>query len=313
MLLFVLRKGLSAVVLLVAIPTLTFLLMSTNSDNVARQILGVNASNEQVALKAAELGLDRPVLERLAEWFAGFLSGDLGRSWFTSEPVANALSSRLPVTLSIVILTTIVAALLALIVGVASAVYRGWLDVVMQVLVIIGFALPGFWLALMLVLLFGIQLGWFPATGFVPITVSVPEWLRSLTLPVTALSVGAIAGVAQQVRGSMIDVLSQDWIRTLRSRGIPERRIIFTHALRAASGPGVTVLGLQFIGLMGGAIFAEQIFALPGIGRMIVTSTVQGDIPFVLGVVLATTVIVVVVNLVIDLVVGFLNPKVRLS
>lgn len=310
---FMVRKVISAVVLLVVIPVFTFLLMNINSSNVARQILGQTATHEQVALKTAELGLDRPVFTRLFEWFSGAFQGDLGRSWFTSEQVTNALSTRLPVTLSIVVLTTVVAAVLALIAGVASAIYRGWVDALVQSLVIIGFALPGFWVALMLAIQFGINLGWFPATGYVPFGASPGEWLRSITLPIVALSLGAIASAAQQIRGALIDVLEQDWIRTLRSRGIPQHRVIFKHALRSAAVPGVTVLGLQFVGLMGVVVFVEQIFALPGIGRMIVSSAQQGDVPFVLGVVLAMTVVVVIVNFIIDISVATLNPKARLS
>lgn len=313
MIAFTLRRLVSGLVLLVVIPTLTFLLMSASSDNVARQILGQNATVEQVAQRQAELGLDRPVFARLGGWVTSALQGDLGRSWFTSEPVTNALTTRLPVTLSIVVLSTLVVAIVALVLGVAAAVYRGWLDTAVQVVAILGFALPGFWLALMLVLFFGIQLGWFPATGYVPFSSSSQEWLRSLALPVASIAIGGVAATAQQIRGSMIDVLQNDWVRTLRSRGVPERSIIFKHALRSAAVPGVTVLALQFIGMFGGAIFVEQIFALPGIGRMIVTSTTQGDLPFVLGVVVVTTVIVVVVNLVLDLLIAFLNPKVRLS
>jgi peptide/nickel transport system permease protein len=192
-------------------------------------------------------------------------------------------------------------------------VYRGWVDRVVQIVAILGFALPGFWVALMLALIFAVRLGLFPATGYTPLLTSPAGWLHSLTLPIASLAVGAVASAAQQIRGAVIDTLGKDWVRTLRSRGLSSRRVLFVHVLRNASVSGLTVLALQFVGLLGGAVFVERIFALPGIGQVLSTSTAQGDIPMVLGVLIATTVIVVLVNLLIDLGVASLNPKARTS
>ncbi|MDR1188633.1 MAG: ABC transporter permease [Bifidobacteriaceae bacterium] len=313
MLKFIAKRAVAGAGLLFLIPSLAFALMHLSSDGVARQLLGRMATQEQIAAKTAELGLDKPFFEQYINWLGHALQGDLGASWYTSEPVFQALTTRLPVTLSLVGLTTIIAAVVSIILGLTSAIFRGWLDKLVQIVAIVGFALPGFWLALVLVTALAVRLGWFPATGYVPFGVSLSGWAESLTLPVLSLSLGAVAAAAQQIRSAVIDVLRQDWVRTLRSRGLPRRSVIFKHVLRSAGVSGLTVLGLQFVGLIGGAVFVERIFALPGIGQMIVQSTSQGDVPFVLGVVVVTTIIVVVVNLLIDLGIGFLNPKARLT
>lgn len=313
MLSFVSRRLVSGIVLLVVISFLAYTLLYLSSGDVARAILGRNATAEQIALKNTELGLDQPLLTRYITWAGNALTGDLGRSWFSTETVTQALITRLPVTLSLVIAVTIVCALVAFALGLAAGVYRGGLDRFVQFLAIVGNAIPGFLVALLLVLVFAVQLRWFPATGYTPPAVSVAGWILSITLPVIALSIGAIAGTAQQVRSSVIGTLDQDYVRTLRSHGLSERRVIFKHVLRNASVPGLTVLALQFVGLLSGAVIAEQIFALPGIGALSVTSTARGDIPIVMGVVMVTVVIVIIVNLLVDLAVGWLNPKARLS
>ena len=167
-------------------------------------------------------------------------------------------------------------------------------------------------IALGLVTLFALNLGWFEPTGYVNLSDSPSGWLGTVTLPVIALSVGGIAGVAGQVRGSVVDALRQDYVRTLRSRGLSFNRVVFKHVLRNAGGPALAVLAVQFVGLLGGAVVVEQVFAIPGLGQVAVSSTTQGDIPLVMGLVVATAALVVIVNLVIDLAQGWLNPKVRL-
>jgi peptide/nickel transport system permease protein len=182
-----------------------------------------------------------------------------------------------------------------------------------QVFSVLGFAIPGFLIALYLVLIFAINLHWFKATGYVPLTTSVTGWLSSVTLPIIALAIGGIATISQQVRGSVLDGLSRDYVRTLRSRGLSSNRVVYKHVLRNAGGPALALLAVQFIGMIGGAVIVEQIFALPGIGSLTVQATTQGDIPVVMGIVVVTAIIAVVVNLLIDLAQAALNPKVRLS
>ncbi|RZI95122.1 MAG: ABC transporter permease, partial [Microbacterium sp.] len=182
-----------------------------------------------------------------------------------------------------------------------------------QVVSVLGFAIPGFLIAILLVNVFALGLAWFRPTGYVPFSTSVTGWLGTVTLPIIALSVGAIAVIAVQVRGSVLDTMRQDWVRTLRSRGLSETRILYKHVLRNAGGPALAVLGVQFVSLLGGAVIVETVFAIPGLGQIAVSATAQGDIPLVMGLVVATAGIVVVVNLVIDIAHGFLNPKVRVS
>ncbi len=313
MLAFILRRLLSGVVLIAVISFLAFLLLYMGGGDIARRILGENATAETVAKKTEQLGLNQPLVQQYWDWLTSALTGDLGRSWFTGELVSVSVTNRLAVTLSIVIGATLVSAVLAVVLGVLAARRGGWVDGSVQVLSLVGFAIPGFLIALGLVLVFAINLGWFKATGYIPISTSFAGWLSSVTLPIIALSIGAIATVAQQVRGSVIDAMSRDYVRTLRSRGISTNSVVYRHVLRNAGGPALAVLAVQFIGLLGGAVIVEQVFAIPGMGQLTVRATTLGDIPVVMGVVITFAIIVVIVNLLIDLAQAALNPKVRLS
>jgi peptide/nickel transport system permease protein len=313
MLSFIVRRVLAGVVLLFVISALSYGLLYLNSANIARRILGQNATPELVQQKAHELGLDRPVVVQYWDWLTNALTGDLGRSWFNGQLVVVSLSGRVAVTLSLVIGTTLVSAILAVILGVLAARRGGWVDGGVQFISVLGFAIPGFLIALYLVLIFAINLGWFKATGYIPITQSFTGWLSSVTLPIVALSLGAIAAVTQQVRGSMIDAMSRDYVRTLRARGLGMGSVVYKHVLRNAGGPALAILAVQFIGLLGGAVIVEQVFALPGMGQLTVQAGTQGDIPVMMGLVVAFAVIVIIVNLLIDLAQAALNPKVRLS
>ena len=311
--LFIARRLLSGVVMVFVISLLAFSLLYAGGGDIARRILGQSATEETVARKAAELGLDRPLIAQYGDWLTHALTGDLGRSWFSGQYVSVSIGSRLAVTLSIVIGATLVAAIVSIVLGVLAARRGGWIDNVVQFISVLGFAIPGFLVALFLVLIFAVNLRLFKATGYVPITDSLGGWIGSVTLPIVALSIGAIAAVAQQVRGSVLDAMSRDYVRTLRSRGLGINRVVYKHVLRNAGGPALAVLAVQFIGLLGGAVIVEQIFALPGIGQLSVQATGQGDVPVVMGVVIVTAVIVIIVNLLIDLAQAALNPKVRLS
>ena len=311
---FVIRRLASGVVLIVVLTSLTYLLLYLSGGDIARGILGQSATPETVELKKQELGLDQPLLQRFGDWVSGALHGDLGSSWFTGQPVTEAISSRLSVTLSLVIGATVLTAVVAVVLGIVAATRRGWADRSVQVLAVLGLRRPrlpgGGW-----VWSWSSRSTW--AGSSPPATPSSPSrrsgWLSSITLPVIALSLGSIAGVAAQIRGSMIDALRLDYVRTLRSRGLSERRVVYKHVLRNAAGPALSVLAIQFVGLLGGAVIMEQIFAIPGLGQIAVGATAQRDIPLVMGLVLVMAVIVVLLNLVVDLLQGWLNPKVRLS
>ncbi|MCU1408783.1 MAG: transporter permease [Microbacteriaceae bacterium] len=310
---FIFRRLISGVVVLFVVSSLTFFMLYFSATSVARNILGETATQAQVHLKEVELGLDQPLLSRYFSWLGGVLHGDFGVSWFTSQPVVDSILGRLPTTLSIVLVTIVIAAVLATLFGVAAAVRRGWVDRLLQIISIGASAIPQFVVAIILVTVFAIGLRWFPATGYVPIGDSVGGWVASITLPIIALAIGTVASTAQQVRSAVINVLSRDYVRTLRSRGLAPREILFRHVLRGAAPAGLTVLSLQFIGMLGGVVVIEQIFALPGLGFLALQSTTQGDMPVLMGVVVYIVIIVVVVNLLVDLAVGWLNPKARVS
>lgn len=313
MLTFVLKRLLAGATVLVAISVATFFLLYFSSANIARNILGEFATPEQVLAKEYELGLDRPVFERFLDWAGQALSGNLGTSWFTNQPVALSLAERLPVTLTLVVVAIIGIAICAVLVGVTAAVRRGWIDRAVQIGAVVGDAIPGFVLAIILVTIFAIQLGWLPATSSIQPGAPGAAWVASLTLPVIAIVINGLTSAAQQIRSAVIAQLEKDYVRTLRSRGTPERVILFKHVLRSAAPAGLTVLSLQFIGMLGGVVIIEQIFALPGMGALAVQSTTIGDTPLVMGVVLYTVIIVIIVNLLVDLANGWLNPKVRVS
>ncbi len=310
---FVGRRLAACAALVVMIATITFLLAFSATGNVARNLLGENATADQLAAKNAELGLDKPLLAQFGTWAEHAARGDLGISWFTNEPVAQAIANRLPVTLSMVVLAVSLTALISVGLGVAAAVRGGWLDRVIQVSSVLGFALPNFWVALVLVVFLSVTLGVLPATGYVRLSESPGGWASALVLPVASLVIGSTASAAQQVRGAVIDVLRQDFVRTLRARGISPRSVLFRHALRNAATPALTVLSLQFIALLGGAVVIEKVFAIPGLGTLTINAALQGDVPVLMGVVVTLVVLVVIVNLVIDIVSGWVNPKVRVS
>lgn len=307
---FLARRLVAGVFLILLVSMVTFLLVYSSGANIARNILGQTATEEAVAQRAEELGLNAPLWDQYFRWLGHAVTGDLGSSFYNNQPVVAALANRTPVTLSIVIGAVLVVAILSAVLGVLAAVRRGWIDRTVQVFNVVANAIPNFWLALMLVVAFAISIPLFPATGYVRFEDNPSGWLMSIILPIVALSIGGLAA-ASIVRSSMIDVMRQDYIRTLRSRGLSHNEILYVHAFRNAAAPWLTLLGLQFIGLIGGAVAIEKVFALPGLGSLTVTAALQGDIPVIMGVVLVVVVLVVLIYLLIDLANAWLNPKVR--
>jgi len=312
-LVFLFRRIAGGVVLVVVVATATFLLLSLTGTNVARNILGETASPSQVAAKNHELGLDETLVVRYGHWISRAVHGDLGQSWFTGDPVNQSLVNTLPVTLSIALVGMLIALILSIALGTVAALRGGWVDRAVQFASVLGTAIPSFLIALVLAVVLAVQLGLLPATGYVALGTSGAGWLQSIILPSVALAVGATAATAMQVRGALIDVLRADFVRTLRSRGLSTRSVVYKHALRNAAPPALTVLGLQFIGLIGGAVVVEKVFGLPGIGTLANSAAVRGDAPVLLGTVVVTVVVVVAVNLLLDIAYGWLNPKVRVS
>jgi peptide/nickel transport system permease protein len=259
------------------------------------------------------LGLDRSVLVQYASWLGNALSGDLGASYLTKERVLSMLNPRLGVTLSIMTGVMLVCVSLGLLFGVLSALRGGWVGKAIDVLSLVGLMMPSFLVALLFIMVFAVWLRWLPATGYVMFSQNPAGWLASLVLPILSVSFLPIANIAKQTRDGMNDVLRRDFIRALRASGVPERSIIWKHALRNAALPVITVLGLVMIGAISGTVFVERVFVLPGLGSLAVDAAQQNDIAVLQGATLYFGLLAVAINLLVDLSYGWLNPRVRLS
>jgi peptide/nickel transport system permease protein len=312
MLLYIARRVAAGLVLAVLVTFITFLLLSFSFDGIVRSILGSSANDESVTALKASLGLDRPLIVQYLEWLGSAFQGNFGTSYFTSEPVAPAVAQRLSVTLSVVLVALVITVVLSVTLGVVSAVRGGAIDRFAQMLSLFGLVFPGLLLAIVLVVVFAVNLRWLPATGFTPFAESPARWAATITIPVIVLVIAGTANMAAQVRGAMMDELRKDYVRTLRTRGYGTTAIVIRHALRNAAGPALTVLGFEFIAMLGAALIIEKVFALPGYGTFAFASALRGDIPVVMGVTAFGVLLVVLVNLAIDVLNGWLRPKARL-
>lgn len=304
---------LASAALLVIVPTVTYFLQALTPGNVAQSILGIGATPETIAALNHKLGLDLPLAQRYLDWLGGFFRGDLGTSYITGESVGHILGGRLGVSLSLIIGALIVFTVVGVLVGILSTSGRRVWGRVIDVVSTAGIAIPNFWLGVLLIGVFAVQLNAFPATGYVPPQTDVRAWLTSLVLPVIALAFAGITGVAKQTRDQMLVSLASPYARSLRANGASEASLVFRHALRNASGPIVTVIGLIFVGALSGSVVVENIFVLPGLGSQAVLSTTQRDLPVIQGIAVYFTIIVVLVNVIIDVVNTILNPKARVS
>ena len=275
-------------------------------------ILGEQASPEQRARARTAYGLDDPIPVRYANWLLRAVQGDLGRSLRSNEPVTQMLGNRIPVTLELSALSILVAAVIGIPAGVLSARFRGgWVDVVASLVSLCGMAIPYFWLGVLLILAFAVGLGLFPPSGYVAFSVDPVANLRHLALPSLTIGLAFAALVMRQTRAAMLQVLSQDYIRTARAKGLRESSVVMRHGLRNALIPVVTVIGLQVGALLGGAVVTETVFAMPGLGRMLVEGIFQRDFPAVQGAVLFIVGAVLVVNLLTDLLYAVLDPRAK--
>ncbi len=309
----VMRRVGSSIPALVAVSLLTFVLERLAPGDPAVTILGPSGTPEQYQALRDQLGLNDPVWQQYLHWLSKAARGDLGVSLFSGEPVSSIINQRLGITLSLVTGAIIVTAVLGVTLGVVGAIRGGRLGRVLDLLSLTTFAIPNFWLGMLLVAGFAVALPLFPATGYTSGTDSIPGWLGSLALPVTALALSGTAAVAQQTQGAMRDVLQSEFVRNLRLNGIAERSIIWKHGLKNAAIPVVTVLGVYFIALLSGTVVVETVFAMPGLGGLALQATTDHDIPMIQGIAVYLTMLVVVVNLLLDVAYGWLNPKARIS
>lgn len=309
---YIARRLATGLVLGVLVTLITFLLLSTSFDRVVAAVLGPAATPELIGPMKDRMGLDRPVLVQYLDWLGHAVRGDFGTSYFTSEDVAHAVAGRLGVTLSIIVIALLISVVVSVALGVLSAVRGGVADRVAQGLSLTGHLVPGLLIAIVLVLALAINLKLLPATGYTPLAEDPGRWAATITIPVIVLVINGIANMTAQIRGSMIDELRKDYVRTLRSRGIPTRSVVYRHALRNAAGPALTVLSLEFLQMFGAALIIENVFALPGFGSYAFNASLQGDVPIIMGITVFSVLMVVSLNLVVDLVNGWLNPKARI-
>ena len=300
-----------SLVLLVIVPTITFFLQAVASSNVARTVLGLNASQSQVDAFNHSHGLDQPLAVRYVRWLGGAVHGDLGVSYTTSQSVQSILAPRLNVSLTLIIGSLLVFTVAGVILGVLSATGGKIVGQVIDGVSAIGIAVPNFWLAVILITLFAVRMPLFPATGYVPFAQDPRLWAGSLVLPVVALAFGGITAVAKQTRDQMLLAAASPYTRTLRANGASEFSLIYKHALRNAATPVVTVLGIIFVGALSGTVIIEKIFVLTGLGSQALQSALQADLPVIQGISLYFTAIVVIVNVLVDVASAILNPKVR--
>jgi len=275
---------------------------------------GVHSSPAQVARITRQLHLNEPFWRQYLRWLGQVLHGNLGTSLFQHQSVASGIATRFPVTLSLAVGGILLAVIIGIPAGIISGVRQGTApDRLVTVGSSLGVAIPDFWLALLLVIVFAVWLHVLPAIGYVSYATSPALWVQHLVLPWLALGIGGAATIARQVRGSLIDTLDQDYMRTAVAKGLGRRAVIGKHALKNALSPAVTVIGISFGYLLGGTFIIEQIFSLPGIGEYMLQAIAVKDLPVIQGVVLVTAVCFVFINLIVDIVYGYLNPKVRLG
>ncbi|MFM1989953.1 MAG: hypothetical protein RJA99_2910 [Pseudomonadota bacterium] len=309
---FLRRRLASALLVLAVVSAASFALIWLVPGDVAASLADPGASAEEIARIRERLGLDRPKPQQVLDFYLNLARGSLGDSILLNRPVTAAIAERLPVTMTLAALSFALALLIGVAIGIVAATRHGrWIDQVAMTVGVVGLSIPEFWLSLMAILLFAVHLNWLPASGFVPIGESVSGWARSLVLPVSVLAITQVGLVARMTRSAMLEVLGLDYVRTARAKGLPASWVVLKHAFRNAMIPVLTVAGVIFGVLLGGAVVVEQVFALPGVGRLIIDGVLRRDYPVIQGGLLFLAAIYVAVNLAVDLAYGAIDPRVR--
>ena len=310
---YIVRRIVATIPVVAIVALFIFSLLYFAPGDPAAIIAGDQASPADVERIRASLGLDRPFVVRFAEWSWQVLHGDLGVSIFTNLPVTKMIGQRIEPTVSLMLLTLLLAISTAVPLGVLAAWTQGtWIDRLVMMIAVSGFSVPVFVVGYILAYVFALSLDWFPVQGYTPFSLSDPlPWLRNLILPAMALGLAFVALIARITRATMLEVLSQDYIRTARAKGVGQRPILFLHALKNAAVPIVTIIGIGFAGLIGGAVVTESVFAIPGVGRLVVDAILRRDYPIIQGVVLILSFVYVLVNLGVDLLYTLFDPRIR--
>jgi peptide/nickel transport system permease protein len=309
---YVLRRVAQLVPVLVIVSAVVFFVFRVIPGDMAVMRLGQNADPQSITAMRKLLGLDRPLYVQYVEWVGNAAHGDLGTSYINEQSVTSLVLQTFPATLELAVLGMLLALVLSVPMGILAALRRGsWLDHVARVLALVGFCMPRYWLAVLLIALLAVQVGWLPPAGYADLSADPLDNLRHAALPVLSLGLTIAAVQMRFLRASLLDVLGQDYVRTARAKGLSPRIVSLRHALKNALIPFVTVVGLELGGLMGGLVVVEQIFSWPGIGWLMINSITQRDYAVVQGSVLLIATSVVFINLVVDVLYGYLDPRIR--
>jgi peptide/nickel transport system permease protein len=301
---YIFKRNVMLLPVLLGVTFLVFSIISLTPGDVATMILGQGATQESVASLRTDLGLDQPLLIQYGRYLGKLVHGDMGTSYATKKPVAGEIMSRFPNTLALAFCSILVSIAISIPIGVISAVRQySSFDNLGMIFALIGISMPSFWLGLILIIVFSLTLGWFPSGG--------ADQLKSIILPALTLGVASTASIARTTRSSMLEVVRQDYIRTAKAKGLGGTTVILKHALKNALIPTITVIGLEFGELLGGAILTETVFSWPGIGRLMVESIQRKDTPMVLGCIIVFSLAFSVVNLLIDILYAFIDPRIR--
>lgn len=301
---FIIKRVLMMIPVVFGVSLLVFFVLKMTPGDPARVVAGAQADEATVEEIRGELGLDKPLPQQYVDYMANLLQGNMGTSYTTGKPVSSEIRSRMPTTFILAFGGVLVAVIIGIPLGIISATKQySILDNVSTLLALAGVAMPNFWLGLMLILLFSLKLGWLPSG-------SADTW-KGYILPVITLGVGATASFMRTMRSSMLDVIRQDYIRTVRAKGSSENRVIIHHALRNAMIPVITVIGLEIGTLLGGAVINETVFSLPGIGTLMINSINKKDEPVVLGCLITFAIVFSIVNLLVDILYAYIDPRIK--
>lgn len=311
---YIIRRILLFIVTIGLVSLITFAVFQVMPGDPIRIMLGPEADEAQIATLEAQLGLDQPLHTQYFDWVGGLFTGDMGQSIRFSKPVSELIMDRLPVTISLAIMTLIIVVVVAIPLGIFVAQRQNKLsDVVFSTVTQLGMAIPSFWLGMLLILYLGMNFDFFSVSGYVPWTESITGALGSLLLPALTIAIPQIAVKFRYVRNAILEQLRLDYVRTLRSKGIKEKMVLYKHVLRNSMIPILTIFGLITAEVIAGTIIVEQVFGLPGVGKLLISSISYRDFPLVQGIVMYITLAVVFINFLVDILYSILDPRIRLS
>ncbi|WP_017185806.1 ABC transporter permease [Alkalibacillus haloalkaliphilus] len=314
MLSFLLRRAGLMIVILFFVSVIVFSLVNVLPGDPALMILGQEATDESLEALREDMGLNDPLIMQYFAWVGDLLQGDFGQSFRDNTEVSSLLAEKVPITLQLTVMSFAIAVLIAIPAGVISATRKGTLwDSSATLFALSGVSLPPFWLGILLIFIFAVTLGWFPPSGYVPITENVAQSLWYMLLPAVALGVRLSAELTRMLRSSLLEVLGSDYIRTGYAKGLLERAVVYGHALRNSILPVITVSALQFAAFLGGTVITEEIFNIPGLGQLLVTSIQTRDFPVLQGAVMFMALAVILINFLTDVLYSILDPRIKLT